>query len=155
MRALHPGLAVGLPEGWFGKVSLTVLAPDGEANVIVSSETVDDDTETFAYATGQGELMREEFAGYEELSFGPVDVFGGRAGWERTYRWTAEGRDHVTQIQLYYVARGRACIATATTLSEIFDEVEPTLRDVLASVRLTAAHHAPTGTRLGLRRRPA
>jgi hypothetical protein len=38
MRALHPGLAVGLPEGWFGKVSLTVFAPDGEANVIVSSE---------------------------------------------------------------------------------------------------------------------
>jgi hypothetical protein len=155
MRALRPGLAVGLPEGWFGKESLTVLAPDREANVIVSSETVDDDLETVAYATNQGALMREECAGYEELSFAPVDVFSGRAGWERTYRWTAEGGDDVTQIQVYYVARGRAYIATATTLSEIFDDVEPTLREVLASVRLTAAGHAPTGIRLGLRRRPA
>jgi hypothetical protein len=57
-----------------------------EVNVVVSSEPVEYDMDAVAYAAFQGHLLREEFAGYEELSFQPAGVFGRRAGWQRVYR---------------------------------------------------------------------
>lgn len=41
LQRFKPQLTAPLPEGWFAKESITLLAPDGQANVIASSEPLD------------------------------------------------------------------------------------------------------------------
>jgi hypothetical protein len=86
MRAFAPSLAVGLPEGWFGEASLTVIAPGGEVKVVVSSEPVEYDMDAVAYAAFQGHLLREEFADTRSCRSSRPGSSGRRAGWERVYR---------------------------------------------------------------------
>src|SRR3954452_15177039 len=60
-------LQAALPAGWFVKESITLLAPDGAGNVIVSTEPLDPSIDTARYAEVQGELLRNEFPGFTEL----------------------------------------------------------------------------------------
>jgi hypothetical protein len=154
MRTFVPQLAVGLPDGWLAQTSVTVVAPDAVANVIVSSEPLDDSVSSYEYAKAQGVLLRHEFLGYEEHWVEPADVFGGRAGWERGFSWAPEVGGPVTQIQQYYAAAGHGYVATASVLSEDFDDVVATLRGVLASIRLASAHRRSPRRGRVLRRRP-
>jgi hypothetical protein len=67
-----------------------------------------------------------------------VEVFGGRHGFLRQFRWTPQDGPPVTQIQLYYVDEGRGFTATATTPSESFPDLELLLRQTLLGLRLNA-----------------
>jgi hypothetical protein len=110
-----PRLRVEMPDGWFAKESMTLLAPDGQANVIASSEPLDPGITVQHYAEVQGDLLRKEFPGYRQLRYERALVFGGRPGYEREFQWTPPDGVQVTQIQLYYAANGRGYTATATT----------------------------------------
>src|SRR5438874_899986 len=59
-------IAVPLPPGWYGKESFTVLAPDGQANVIVSSEPLNPSIDVYEYAEAQGGLLAKDFNEYHE-----------------------------------------------------------------------------------------
>jgi hypothetical protein len=129
-------LSCAVPDGWTVRESLTILAPDGEANVIASSEPIDDALSTERYADSQGVQLRDEFSNYKELSYGPEKMLGGFDCYIR--RFESSPRDHpgdrITQIQVYHVAAGRGYVLTATTRSIGFAAIEPTLSSILLGV---------------------
>lgn len=136
MGRFAPRLSAELPTGWFAKESMTILAPDGQANIIASSEPLDESIDTDRYAGVQGDLLRAEFPGYREVSFEPVAMLGGRQGYRRQFEWTPPEGLPVTQIQLYHAEPGRGFTATATTPSTVFPAVESVLREVLESLTI-------------------
>jgi hypothetical protein len=139
MTMFRARLQLPLPDGWSAKESLTLLEPDGQGNVIASSEPLDVKIDARRYADVQGDLLRTEFPGYEEHSFEPARVFGGRPGWQRQFSWTPPEGERVTQIQTYYAAAGRGYTATATTPSWKFETLEPHFRRVLGGIALEPA----------------
>jgi hypothetical protein len=131
-------LVGALPPGWFGKESLTLLAPDGQANVIASSEPLDPGLSTQQYAEIQGDLLRKEFSRYTEYSYDPVELLGGRQGYRRVFEWTPPDGVTVVQAQLYHADGGRGYTATATTPSTEYERFRDRLGDVLAALQLVA-----------------
>jgi len=132
-------LSAPVPDGWVVKESLTVLAPDGLANVIASSEPVEQRLTTQQYADAQGEDLRNQFPKFKELSYGPATMLGGRACFVRRFEWSPPDRedDPVTQIQVYHVAAGRGYALTATARSVRFEAVERILISVLERVLIS------------------
>jgi len=120
--------------GWYFKESFTFLEPNGDANVIASSEPVSDDLDSTAYADAQGDLLRAEFPGYEEYSFEPMLVFGNHQGFMRRFSWVPPDKDPVVQMQIYYASNGRGYTATATTPESTYERLGAQLREVLESL---------------------
>ncbi len=131
MRNFKPRLAAKMPADWYAKESITLLAPDGGANVIASSEPLVPTLTTREYADIQGNLLSDEFAEYEQQSFGPAELLGGREALIRRFSWRPPEGEPVTQIQLYHVEGARGYTVTATTPSNRFAELELQLRQVL------------------------
>lgn len=154
----RPTVRVPIPPGWRFKESYTVLAADGKANVIVSSETVSADSSVETYAADQAELLND-FPGYHLLEEDPNIRLEGLADHAtlRKFTWQPEERDSspVTQLQLYAKpSAGRGITATATARSVDFDGVEGELLSILlrvvvdsrASASLDAVVLGPVGT---------
>jgi hypothetical protein len=129
-------LRVFVPQDWYFKESITLLAPDGQANVISSSEPLDPDITTDQYASVQGKLLEEEFPEYIEIAFEPSLVFGGLAGWMRRFEWTPPDGGVITQVQIYAVKDSRGFTATATTPITSFDDYEQSIYAILGSLRV-------------------
>lgn len=134
MQKLQRHLSVSVPNEWSFNESMTLLSPDGMANVIVSSEPIDSSLTAQAYAEVQGDQLRTEFPEYREFELVEAQVFGGRPGYSRHFEWKPADAERVTQIQLYYAESGRGYTATATTPSTNFEELESQLRQVLAGL---------------------
>jgi hypothetical protein len=134
--AFKPQLTATLPAGWVVKESITLVGPDGQANVIASSEPLDASTDTERYADLQGELLRQEFPGYRESVFGRISLFGGHEGYMRRFEWEPPNSEPVTQMQLYYAENGRGYTATATTPSTQIRRFELLLRQILGGLRI-------------------
>ncbi len=135
----QPRITAQVPESWFVKESITLLAPDGQANIIASSEPLDASVNAAHYAEVQGEALRFEFPYYRELSFNSALVFGNRHGYERRFQWAPPDGSPVTQIQIYYVEHGRGYTATATMTPASFERYKKQLEKVLASLRIGQA----------------
>lgn len=133
-----PSIRLEMPPGWFYKESYTVLAPDGRANVIVSSEPLSETTSIVEYTDTQRDLLRE-FTGFVEHGFEQIDIDGipGEA-WLREFSWTPEGRSPVTQLQVYALLEGRGYTATATTPAAEMDDLRTMLTNVLYSISVKA-----------------
>lgn len=134
IQEFKPTIRAALPDGWFAKESISLLAADGQANVIASSEPLDATIDTYHYAQLQGDLLQREFDEYEQLAYGPRLMFGGRPGHVRTFAWKPKDSEEVTQIQFYYAEAGRGYTATATTPSSEFGRYEQLLRSCLDSL---------------------
>jgi hypothetical protein len=130
-------ISASKPVEWFAKESQTFYAPDGRANVIVSSEPLDLDIDSKSYADSQGDLLEQEFPGYAEHSFEPRAVFGGRSGFLRRFTWLPEDSEPVSQIQVYYAELGRGYSATATTTTSDYPLLEVELMALLESLRIS------------------
>lgn len=130
-------LAAWIPEGWQVRESLTLLAPEGHANVIFSSEPLDAGVDIWQYADVAGERIRHEFPGFRELGYGPATVLGNRTGIVRRFRWQPPGGAQTVQFQLYCVEGGRGFTATATTAATDLHEVGALLDQVLLGLRRT------------------
>jgi hypothetical protein len=122
-------LRARVPEGWFVKESFTLLAPDGQANIIVSREPLDPGLTTEQYARIQGDLLRREFPGYTERALTLLPLAVG-AAYLRLFSWRPPDGVPVTQHQVYFASSGVGYTATATTPSTnharyaaVFDEV--------------------------------
>jgi hypothetical protein len=126
-----PVISARLPEGWFAKESITLLHPDGQANVIASSEPLSPEMDTRQYADEQGKLLRGEFFGYREHAFEEARIFGRRTGFIRRFQWDPPDGVTVMQVQLYYAEASRGFTATATTPLVHFPRYEEELRAVL------------------------
>jgi len=131
-------LRISTPDGWPVQDQLTVHEPHGRANVIVSTEPLDDGMDARRYADAQGHQL-EEFRDYHELTFEPALVFGGRPGYRRWFEWTPEAGERVTQVQIYYAFAGRGYTATATATAEAFGELESALLHLLDAVSLSSS----------------
>lgn len=136
MDIYHSQLNVHVPEGWFAKESMTLLTLDGQANVIASIEPLDPYVDAKWYAHRQGELLQEEFPGYQEVAFSPTEWLGGRRGFARVFAWYPSDGERVTQIQLYYADNGKGYTATATASSQSFERLELQLWEVLSGLAL-------------------
>jgi hypothetical protein len=132
MGKFRSGIGAAVPEGWLVKESITVLAPDGGANVIASTEPLEADMDTERYAGIQGELLLAEFPGYREEEFSRVPMLGSHEGLLRRFTWVPPDGERVHQSQLYLVLRpGRGFTATATTTAARLHEYEAVLLQVL------------------------
>lgn len=136
MHTYQSRLMVSYPKAWFVKESFTLLSPDGQANVIISSEPLSQGITSSQYALTQGELLAREFPRYRELSFEPAVVFDWGPGYVRHFSWVPPDGVEVTQIQCYYVEKARGYTATATAPSTAFPSYEALLRTLLVSARL-------------------
>ena len=101
-----------VPSGWFEKHSVTLLAPDGQANVIASREPLDPSIDTARYASVQGELLRREFPGFHEHAFTLVPLSAGPA-YLRLFSWTPPDGVAVVQQQVYFARDGAGYTATS------------------------------------------
>lgn len=137
-RRYRPELTASVPEGWFVKSSITLLAPNGQANVIASSEPLGPGIDTRQYAEIQGELLRREFPRYTEFWFAPVEVAGIGKCFMRCFEWQPPDGVPVTQVQMYYVREGRGYTATATTPSSAFERFEWQLHEIMNGLVLEA-----------------
>jgi hypothetical protein len=124
------------PAEWFFKESITVIAPHGEANVIISGEPLSPHISVDRYAEVQGELLAAEFPGYHQDSFEPSVVFGHHLGYLRQFSWRPPDGVPVTQLQCYAVQESRGYTGTATTPTTGFGRHEDVLRWVLASASI-------------------
>jgi hypothetical protein len=80
MRTFQPQLRAALPDTWFAKESITLLAPDGGANIIASSEPLDPGITTEEYTRTQGDVLHQQFPGFEEAELRePSSSAGGAA----------------------------------------------------------------------------
>jgi serine/threonine protein kinase len=129
-------LSVELPPGWYIKESWTLLAPNGQANVIVSSEPLDPSIDVTRYATIQGDLLRREFPGYVEHGFQPFAFASGQQGYRRDFEWTPPDGVCVRQVQLYYAGGGRGFTATATTPASFAPGLMGLFNTTLESIRI-------------------
>jgi hypothetical protein len=136
MARYRPTVAAELPRGWFVKESLTLISPDGQANLIFSLEVIDENLDSHGYADAQATVLRNNFGAYREFAYGPSQVFGGRPGYYRQFEWTPEDGIPVTHIQQYFADNGRGYTATVTTPSSLFPAVESVLRDLLVSLTI-------------------
>lgn len=130
-------LRLPLPEGWWGKESLTLVAPDGRANVIASLEPVPPDVDSKRYAETIGDQMTlTEFPGLRILRFEPTKLMGDRVeGYLRVFEWDPPEEPHsVIQIQIYHAANGSGLTATATAPDADYDRYEAQLLTVLAGI---------------------
>ncbi len=126
-----------VPPEWTARETLTLIAPDGRANVTASSEPVSPDTtpEEFAVAIGAS-LAGGECPGYSEVSFGPTSTIGGEPAWLRTFNWDPPDADPVTQVQPYFTRRGRGYTLTATSAVDDHQRYEQMLTEPAARRRL-------------------
>jgi hypothetical protein len=136
MTEFRPEIVAAVPDGWFVKGSTTLLAPDGQANVIASSEPLDPSIDSEQYATVQQELLKKEFPEFALKSFERVTVLGDREGYVSTFEWTPPDSQRIAQAQLYYAENGRGYTATATTPAINLTALEPILHEVLRGLRL-------------------
>jgi hypothetical protein len=113
-----------------------LLAPDGQANVIVSREPLEPTLATEKYAEIQGQLLRREFPRFEEFSFGPLHTSTGIV-LLRHFAWTPPDGVPVTQLQTYYVEAGTGFTSTATSPSSSFERYRQTFLDVIRATRYT------------------
>jgi hypothetical protein len=134
-------LAAPVPDGWFVEESLTLLAPDAQAHVIASCEPLDPSVTTEQYAARQGELLRQNFAEFEEISLDDLPLIGGTALLRR-FSWTPPDGGRVTQQQVYLTASGAGFTATTTTPATSSARYAPVFETVLRSLRF-GAHPAP------------
>ena len=135
-------LSCDVPREWYVKESLTLLAPDGSVNVIMSSEPLDSGIESEEYAAAQGRLLRIEFPGYQELEYQPVPWPHDCSAWFRRFQWCPPDGAPVEQLQVYWVDRGRGYTGTATAPIAMVGQADGTLRSVLRTFRAT---HHPVG----------
>ncbi|MDQ0616773.1 Hsp70 family protein [Arthrobacter globiformis] len=123
--------------GWFYKDSYTFLAPDGQANVIISTEELSEDMDTQTYADAQGPLLENELPGYEELAMEPYVVSGVVGhGWLREFIWTPPDSGPVQQTQIYVVLFRRGFTATATSPVSEYESHRADLSAILGSIRV-------------------
>lgn len=132
----RPRLTLPHPEAWFAKESLTLIAPDGQANVIASGEPIPWDIDVASYADVQGGQLRAKFSRYLEHEFGPVVLANGLQGYRRRFEWTPPDGVPVTQIQVYYAEPGRGYSVTATTPTTQFDRFETIFQRVQGGIQL-------------------
>lgn len=129
-----------VPPGWLVKMSWTLLAPDGQANVIASSEPLSQSMSTEEYMTIQGDLLRKEFPHYREFQLAPI-FLGHFPAWIREFSWKPPDGVQVTQFQLYCVvttAEGtRGLTATGTTPTTNVHRCRQVMMSILASLRIT------------------
>jgi hypothetical protein len=138
MERFITGMSVPLPDGWTVEESLTLVHPQREANVIASTEPMDGAQTVKDYAVAQGEILRREFAGYQEVSLEEFShAFGRGSGWIRRFSWTPPDGVPIEQLQVYYTEAGRSFTATATAQASDFERLEPLLRDALQGLTIT------------------
>jgi hypothetical protein len=130
-------LTLGIPRGWSFKESYTLIAPDGQANVIASTEPLPHSMTPFEYQQRQGNELQAEFPEYREHSLEQITVLGlDQLAFLRTFSWRPEEAEQVTQMQLYAVESGRGITVTATTPSVHFAEQRPTLIEAIRSIKV-------------------
>jgi hypothetical protein len=135
VRPIKPLVHASLPGGWEFKESLTLLAPDGRANLIVSSEPLEHPQDSQEYADAQGDLLRMEFPGYQEFTIEPFELADGARGLLRRFEWAPPDGEVVTQLQLYYAEGGRGFTVTATSPTTDFARFEKDFQDVLTRLQ--------------------
>jgi hypothetical protein len=137
MQLFRSRLAAPHERDWLAKESLTLVSPDYEANVIFSSEPLDEGIDTLALTELNGQHLQDEFPGYEEVSLEPLYLEDGRLAYLRMFTWAPDDSDSVTQLQLYFVEDGRGYTATATSTVESFSRFEKVFRQILGGLEFS------------------
>ena len=132
-----------VPAGWLVRESLELAAPGAKARVGASGDYLDEATDLDEYARRYAELL-ERLPGYEELGLEEVSGATGERALLRRFRWTPEGGDAISELQLYSLAAGRGICATASALESDLPSLEAQLREVLRAISV-AGVAAPGG----------
>jgi tetratricopeptide (TPR) repeat protein len=127
-------LRARVPVGWLSWEQLTLTSKTGRANVIATLEQTRVAFDAQQWASLQGRELAQ-FPGFEELEFAPAEVFGGRQGFVRAFRWRPESGDPVAQWQAYHAEAGRNFTATGTCRMEEAPRWESSLSRLVRQVQ--------------------
>jgi hypothetical protein len=130
-------MSIEVPDGWYYKESVTIVAPDSQSNIILSSEWLDESLTGNEYAEIQADQLERGFPGYRQLSYEEFALPEDGVAGLRVFEWNPESGPPVTQMQLYYVIPGRGITSTATAPTAHFPQVKATLFDVFRSISVT------------------
>ncbi len=128
-----------VPYGWFVKESWTLLAPDGQANVIASREPLDPTVTTAQYAAVQGDLLTREFPHYTQHALVLVVTPQGPAPM-RVFEWSPPDGVRVLQHQLYWTRDGVGFTMTATCPSTVASQYKAVFHETLIHTSFTESH---------------
>jgi hypothetical protein len=108
-------ISLEIPDGWFWKESFDLLAPEGNANIIASTEPLDPEITLDKFVQAQGDLLSTEFPGFHEFKLERARIRGVLEAMLREFAWNPPDGERVRQLQLYAVRDGRSITATGTT----------------------------------------
>lgn len=126
-----------VPDGWDIRDSLTMTAPDRGANVIFSSDRLEQAMSAQEYAELNGQQLKNQFPDYSEIDVGEFPLGDGHPAVFRQFQWFPEDGEPVTQIQLYLTDSERGYTATATCLVRDFSRYQKTLLGLLAGLAIS------------------
>ena len=133
----EPRLAVEMPQGWIAKEAVELFRVEGGAYVVAAGEPLPRGMGLEGYVDRYSTELRRLLPNMEELSSEPFEMFGGRKGWLRRYRWSPPERPGVRQLQGYSVEGGWGYVVTATVRDDdSVDEAEGAVLELMRDVRL-------------------
>ena len=142
-------LRTRVPEGWSVLESWTLMAPDGQTNVVVSREPLPPGVGPEQYAQGRGNRLAAEFPQYQQHVLTVLPLATGPA-YARLFSWAPPGGARIVQVQVSATAPGTGFTATATApaasfeaLAEVLDGVVRSLEFDPGPVAAPAAEPAP------------
>ncbi len=108
-------IATPLPPGWAVQESMTLTAPDGVSNLMVSGDQLEASKTAREYAD-EALTHLQGLNQFEEVSFEPVELPAQVEAYVRRFTWVTEDDVSVSQCQAYFVVGDRAYVATGTTI---------------------------------------
>jgi hypothetical protein len=137
-EAQRSSLGWFLPAGWTTKESATLSHPEQTANIIFSSEPIDDGMTVDVYADLQLDLLVKEFPEFELLEQSAATLNGVGDAVLRRFTWHPPDGEPVIQLQLYAVKGDRGYTATATARVVDYEAHSGTLEATLRSLSVIA-----------------
>ncbi len=131
-------LRARVPDGWSVQESWTLVAADGQANVVVSREPLPPGIGAEQYAQGRGDRLGTEFPQYQQHVLTALPLTSG-PGYARLFSWAPPGGARIVQVQVYATAPGTGFTATATAPAASFQSLAEVLDGVVRSLEFDPA----------------
>lgn len=126
-----------VPEGWLGRVSLTLGHPigtDKSWTISLMSDKLPRNMTVAEYGQAQGDVLRSGLSGFTEARFFEFETDAGKVP-IREYSWKS-GHSEVAQCQAYLAGLHDVWTLTFTAPSPDYNELRQIIPDLIRSIRL-------------------
>ncbi len=127
-------LTAEMPPGWMARESIELLSREAGTHVAASGEPLPPAVVLETYVQRYEEALERQLPTYRQTSLEPVELFGGRPGMIRRFRWNVPNGDEVRQVQAYCIVDHWGYVLTATLPPT--EEDESSVIELLQGIRI-------------------